>query len=628
MITKSERQHILVLEDSAFRRTIVLDNNQYSMGRHSTSSIQFFSRQASRHHATLIRKFNSKLDEDVFWIIDGDLDGNKSQNGIFINGEKCLVRELKDGDLINFGCNVNASYHNSSGEKPIVVEEVSLDNLKNNIPESEKQAFQARSTLILSQPSITNVRPDDETFQDVSYLDSVTNLPNQTLFLEYVHIALSNAERYQHRVGLVLFQLTNWEDLDNFLGVGLSDLALNHCAQKLRSCLRDGDIVSRWDSTEFMVLLPQVQDPGNLDRISFRLYQSLAAPFALQKHTVEFQVAYGTALYPQNGKTVELLLSTLTKTLHRPENFLSPEAIQLEADLIEGVISLDDIPTTLQTALVSKELQISDAEKERLNKVEKRIEKAIKNDELVLYYQPEFNLETGKIESMEALIRWQHPNQGILAPHQFLPWSDQTSIIVSMTEWILKTACNQHRIWQEQGIVLPAVSVNLSDKQFYHPQLLTMVEKALNQARLAPQHLELEMTESTILRDFNISRQMIKTLHSAGIHVSLDDFGKGYVSVRHLQELSLDKFKIDKIFVNNLLENPTATTMLEALINLGRSFKIQVVSEGVETETQVQILQGLNCTSMQGYYFSKPMSSQDSSRFLLDHNSHPATGSV
>ncbi|BFM41341.1 EAL domain-containing protein [Synechocystis sp. LKSZ1] len=617
MSTNLEKQHILVLEDSAFRRTIVLDGPQYSLGRHSNSDIQMFSRQASRHHATLLRKFNSKLNADVFWIIDGDLDGNKSQNGVFVNGEKCLVRELKDGDLINFGCDVNASYHNSSGDRPASLKDLERDNSRRT--NGTEGGTPNKSTLILSQYSISNVRPDDETFQDMSYLDVVTNLPNHLLFLEYLNIALSNAERYQHEVGLVLFQLTNWEKLINTVGSNLGDLILNQTGQKLKSCLRNGDIVARWGIEEFMVLLPQIRDRDNLERISARLFQVLVTPFVLQGHSIHLQVTYGLALYPQSGNGTDLLIKAAYGNLHTPSLAMVSPAAQLEAELLAANISSDDLPTSIKTPSLPNLPLISPEERERLAKVEKRIERALKNEELDLYYQPQVNLQSGQVEAMEALIRWKHPQQGVLAPQQFLPWSDQTEMIVPLTHWILETACRQCQAWHQQGFTALVVSVNLSDKQFYHPQLLPLVQEVLTQTGLMPTFLELEMTEATILRNFEFAENLILALHDGGIRISLDNFGKGFASLRYLQEFPLNKFKIDKSFVINLVEHPENTAMLEALINLGQSFKVQVVAEGVEVQEQVNILADLNCFAMQGYHFSKPLNAEDASQFLVNH---------
>jgi diguanylate cyclase (GGDEF)-like protein len=578
-----------------------------------------FSRQASRHHATLLRKFNSKLNADVFWIIDGDLDGNKSQNGVFVNGEKCLVRELKDGDLINFGCDVNASYHNSSGDKLVSMKNLNHEREGSRRTDSTEEGTPNKNTLILSQYSISNVRPDDETFQDMSYLDVVTNLPNHLLFLEYLNIALSNAERYQHEVGLILFQLTNWEKLLGTVGTTLGDLILNQMGQKLKSCLRNGDIVARWGTEEFMVLLPQIRDRENLERISARLFQTLVTPFVLQGHHVNLQLLYGIALYPQNGNNADLLIKGAYGKLHTPSLAVVSPVAQLEAELLTATISSDDLPTSIKAPALPNLPPVSPEERERLAKVEKRIERALKNEELDLYYQPQINLKSGQVEAMEALIRWKHPQQGVLAPQQFLPWSDQTEMIIPLTRWILETACRQCQVWHQQGLTHLVVSVNLSDKQFYHSQLFALVQESLAQTGLAPAFLELEMTETTILRNFEFAENLILALHQEGIRISLDNFGKGFASLRYLQEFPLDKFKIDKSFVINLVEHPEDTAMLEALINLGQSFKIQVVAEGVEVQEQVNILADLNCFAMQGYHFSKPLNATDASQFLAHH---------
>lgn len=595
-----EAQHILVLEDSASRRTIVLDGPQYTLGRHSNNDIQMFSRQASRYHATLLRKFNTKLNTNVFWIIDGDLDGHKSQNGVFVNGEKCLVKELKDGDLINFGCNVTASYHDANSNKSISITDLNYERKHNHQNDSRNEEILNKSTLILPESLITNIRHDDKTFHDISYLDVVTSLPNHLLFLEYLNIALSNAERDEHTVGLVLFQLSHWAKLVNQVGTALSDLILNQIGQKLKSSLRNGDIVARWRGEEFMVLLPQVHDQENLERISTRLFQVLTASFVLQGQSVNLPLLYSIALYPENGNNADALIKAAYSNLHSPRLVTAAPVAPLQVDL-------PNLPP------------VSSEKWERLAKMEKRIEQALHHGELDLYYQPQVNLKSGQVEVMEALIRWKHPKHGILAPQQFLPWSEQTEMIVPLTRWILKTACLQCQAWHQQGFTTLVMSVNLSDKQFYHPQLLPLIQEVLSQTGLASSFLELEMTEATMLQNLEFADNLILSLYHQGIRVSLDNFGKGITSLRYLEKFPLNQFKIDKSLVINLIEHPENTAMVEALIHLGQSFKIQAVAEGVERQEQINILTSLNCFTMQGYYFSKPLNAVDASQFLVNY---------
>jgi diguanylate cyclase (GGDEF)-like protein len=613
-----ESQHILVLEDSSCRRTIVLEDSQYSLGRHSGCSIQIASAQASRHHATLVRKFNNKFNREIYLIIDGDLDGNKSQNGIFVNGSKCLVHELKDGDLINFGCQINASYHcinyGQSQSQP-----AGFFSTADSFTTSNAE----RQTLSAVPYPARDTNPGQGTVEEMSYLDPTTNLPNQVLFLEYFNIALSNAERAQHQVGLILIQIRNWSKLKNDYGDSIYTLVLSRMGQQLKTSLRNGDIVARWGQNEFIVLLSQIRESDNVENIARRLLQCLITPKEVQGKVLQLDLSQGVAIYPQDGDNVETLTKILRQHLQPSQHpdliIASPDSGFFHTHTADTILPDKSTLNFAQLNLATLTDVNEDAERERLLKVEKRIQRALRKSELELYYQPQINIYNQEIEAMESLIRWLHPTQGMIAPRQFLPWSDQTDMVLPLTEWILQTACSQNRTWQSQGLQPVTVAVNLSNKQFYHPNLTAIVQSALVASQLEPRWLELEITESTILEDFESAQSIIRTLDERGIKIALDDFGVDYASIRYLQALPIDKLKIDSSLIQRLQTYPEDTTMLEVLINLGHSFRIVVVAEGVETQAQLETLRALQCFTMQGYQLSSPLSGLEAGEFLNRH---------
>ncbi|BAM50468.1 hypothetical protein BEST7613_1537 [Synechocystis sp. PCC 6803] len=605
------KQHILVLEDANQRRTIILDEQQYSIGRHSGTSIQIHSRQASRHHATLMRKTNSKTNEECFWIIDGDLEGNKSQNGVFVNGEKRLIHELKNGDLINFGCSINASYHvtgegfGESSSQPVEI-------LPQTSPYNEAVSAQIASSYNTREGVDLLAGSNDETFHEQSYLDTATDLPNQTLFLEYLNIALSNARRHHAQVGVLLCQINNWSDLKRKRGDAVANAFLQEAGQKLKSNLRNGDIVSRWDKDEFIFLVSKVQDTSSLLGIAQRLMKPVLAPVTAGGRPFQPEITYGVALYPVDGEQVNDLIGhireNLQQLLPQPTNPGSGEAD-------------DHIETAVDVRIGAPQPVpgLSDSDQKRLAIVEKRLLRALEQHELELYYQPRINWRKKTIEAMEAFIRWQHPQKGLLPPGQFLPWSDQTEFMVPLTRWILETACQQNVLWQQQLQTPFLVSVNISEKQFYHPLLKNMVMEAIAMAKMETHYLELEIQESTVMKDFGLAQQIITNLHNYGVGFSLDDFGTDYMSPRCLQDLPFQKLKIDKSLTAQLLEqtdNVPNLTMMETLINLGKTFNLKVVAEGVEQEEQINILDSLNCFFMQGYCFSEPLNILAANSFL------------
>lgn len=593
-------QHILVIEDQAHRRTIILDEPNYTLGRHSSNNIPMYSRQASRHHATLVRKFNTKTNQYSYLILDGDLEGNKSQNGIFVNGQKCLVHELSDGDLINFGCDVNASYHHlTRGENSLVngsfnsgndshYEYKKLYNIQGN--------NQATNTLILTEEDTENRQDEDDTLQDYSYLDNLTGLPNATLFKEYLYIALSNAKRYQQSAAIAFMEVDNLSQIMKNIGKETGEKFLKEISNKIRGSLRNGDIVCRWNESQFAILLPQISNIQNLPNIVQRISCAISQSITINSKTFIPYIHQAIVSYPQDATDL-------------------PEILNLvEQRLIQAKIKYQSIATFAVDTPVPN----------RKERVEKRLHRALEKNELALLYQPQVNLRTGEIEAMEAFVRWQHPQQGLVKPSQFIPWADQTELINPLSQWILETACTQNRQWQKDGIPPLVVSVNLSAKQFYHDDFCNLVQGILKKTGLEGRWLELEITETLALDNLEKAQQVIKSLRQLGVRFSLDDFGKHYASVRYLRELAVNKIKIDQSLIAQLADNSQVTEIISALIDLGKIFHLQVVAEGVENQAQLAMLQNLQCFLMQGYRFSQPMNSEDARNFLLLHRSPSA----
>ena len=591
-------QHILVVEDQVSRSTIILDEANYTMGRHSSNSIQMNSRQSSRHHATFVRKFNTKLNQFTYLIVDGDLEGNKSQNGIFINGEKCLVHELKDGDLINFGCDVNASYHHI-GRREHVSLTSSLNSEVNSVSQhnelySSTENIQTKKTLILSEDDTDtkknrNSKDNEDTFADYSYLDNVTGLPNQTLFNEYLYIAVSNAKRHQHHVAVLLvdfnlFSSTNYDSKKEWANQILKDVG-----KSIQNRLRNGDIVARWGDSQFSILLPQIENIKNSTTIVQRILSTNDQNITINGEPVHIQTHYAVVVYPQDAEDSQKILNLL------------------EYRLSQAKLESQSIP--------SSSLELSN----RRSQVEKRLHRAIKYEELDLYYQPQINLKTGSVEAMEAFVRWHHPQKGLITPEKFLPWADKTELTDPLNRWILTEACNQNVRWQQAGISPLAMSVNLSEKQFYHPNLPRLLEEILTETELDSRWLELEISESFLINQIEPAQKIIRALDQLGVSFCLDDFGKHYASIRYLIEFPIKKIKIDQSFIAKLVDNPQAMKIISTFINLGENLNIQVIAKGIETQLQTDILQNLNCFLMQGYRFSQPMKGEEAKTFLLLH---------
>ncbi|ACK66659.1 diguanylate cyclase/phosphodiesterase [Rippkaea orientalis PCC 8801] len=602
---KAKEKYVLIIEDSHSRQTIMLEEDKYSIGRHSSNSIVIPSRQISRIHATLIRKINRQTDQDSFWILDGDLEGNRSQNRIFVNGEKCLVHELKDGDLINFGCEVNASYHllSSGTISETLVDQNCHSKIDNPEPEKETQVMEKfprlqpydphkQETLRLDISPIQDEN-DEDTFIEKSYTDPLTDLPNQILVNEYLSIALTNAKRNKNLVGLILIDIKDFKKINDNVSYSIGDQILQQIAKRLKDYLRSGDIVGRWGGDQFSILLTQVKTIENVEKVIKRLIKILQEPLPIDKQIYTLDYYLGLAIYPQDGDGSQRLIGYVERQI-------------ADAKKSGNCITLKEASAEINSQLLQ---------------FQKRLKQALIHQELSLHYQPQVNIITGQIEGVEALIRWHHPKQGLLLPQKFLSWAEKTDLLIPLTRWILETACTQNKAWQNDGLPPILMSVNLSTEQFYHPQLIKLIKQVLLATGLKSRWLELEITETTILKDSQKAYRILKALQHLGVSLCLDDFGKGYGAISYLSDSPFQKLKIDLSVIQKLKENPENTMMISALIALAEKFQMRVVAEGVETQQQLDVLYTLQCDAIQGYRFSRPLPVEEATEFL-QFNSH------
>jgi diguanylate cyclase (GGDEF)-like protein len=588
--------HVLVIEDDKYRRTISLEESTYSLGRQKGNSIVINSKQVSRKHATLIRRLNSKTNSYSYWILDGDLEGNKSVNGIFVNGEKCLVKELKNGDLINFGCNVNASYHSITHWSDT---SINIDRLRNGtVGTVGKQQVSATTTIGSSfrtaSVTLADPHPDKlmskETIQEQAFRDPLTDLPNKVLFNEYLSIALSNAKNNQNLVGVVLLDIDGFKHINDGFGYPVGDRLLKCCAERLNACFRSGDIVARWGGDEFAILLPRISSVEDVNKISQRVLAVFNQPFELSGQNLQLRSQIGIALYSQDGCDANILVQQATENLRRNKERNA------------------NTSTLHDTKIDSKAIQ--------LFKAKNLLSQALTHQEFALYYQPQVNASSGEIHGMEALLRWKHPRFGAVSPSKFIPLAEETDLIIPIGKWVLKTACLQNQAWQKIGLPSLPVSVNLSPRQLHHPEIVKMVGEVLEETGLHPHWLELEITEAAIINNVELTGKVLREFHQLGVHISMDDFGIGCSSLGYLKQLPFHTLKIAQSFVRELKEDSQDTALLSALITLGRSLNLKVVAEGVETQQQVELLRSLHCEEMQGYRFSQPLQAEEAARFL------------
>ena len=809
MLEIEQSSHILVIEDPNFRKSITLEKASYSLGRHSDNDIVVSSQKISRYHATFVRRTDIKNNKFSYWILDGDLQGTRSRNGIFVNSKKCLVHELKHGDIIKFGQDVKARYHilSNFSEVPESITESSEENHKLPLSqEHRKNTLISKETLIApyeqfeqlndielarlssfgelsSQPIleidlngnitylnsaaiitfkeitrkklnhpllkgliencknqvnsfIREVEIDDKIFkQNAHYLPEnkiirsyITDITQQTkleqltqnrgflyksllekitdsiiladreskkiLFInaacsnllgysamvaanmtlndlsfepaklpnildeiiannnDYIgnyflrhqdgfgieltlnisliyweiekifyvilrrssnaeslnkdhtslelsekkvyerqlETALANATRNKTLLAVIFLSITNFTEIETKFSKDFSFLLFSSFTDRLRSCLRLGDTVSYWGENKFAVLMPQIGGVEEVAKISQRIINSLENSFKIEDQILRLDSSLGIAIYPQDGENSDTLIKNANLALNRAKETRNYNYLFYNSNM------------NSQTSV--------------LLKLEKFLYQAIERQELLLHYQPQVNVSNDKIQGIEALLRWKHPELGLLLPNSFIKIAETNGLILPIGEWVLRTACYQNKIWQKQGLPPIKMSVNISDAEFKQPNFTWLVQTIIQETGLEANLLELEITANTLMQDDEYSYEILSELRDLGVTISVDDFTAGLSSLQKLKKLPLNTLKIDQNFVKNLKNETQDLAIISTMIALGKGLNLRVVAEGVETLEQMKLLQSKECEEMQGFWFSRPLAAEEAIKLL------------
>ncbi len=415
----------------------------------------------------------------------------------------------------------------------------------------------------------------------LAHFDPLTHLPNRVLLRDrFEQTALAAGER-EASVALLYLDVDYFQKVNDALGHDTGDRLLVAIAERLRQCVPATDTVCRLSADEFLVLHPCPQGAGEAAALANAIRATFGEPFAIEPHQIGVTFSIGIALYPDDGRDFATLFKCADTAMHSAEEagrnayrFFTPE---MNVDLREQM--------RLSGALLP----------------------ALRRGEFVLHYQPQVDIASGRIVGAEALIRWQHPEDGLIPPGRFIPLAEQSGHIVDIGEWVLNEACRQARAWRDEGLPPLVVAVNLSALQFKRSRVDELVAEALALAGLPPACLELELTESILLQDVATTMQTLQALKATGVHLSIDDFGTGYSSLSYLKQLAVDKLKIDQSFVRDMLTDEDGASIVRAIIQLGHTLQLTVIAEGVETEAQLAFLGGSGCDEVQGYLLGRPL---------------------
>jgi diguanylate cyclase (GGDEF)-like protein/PAS domain S-box-containing protein len=439
----------------------------------------------------------------------------------------------------------------------------------------------SQAEILVWVQDITERKQMENTIRQMAYYDSLTGLPNRNLLNDRLAVALANASRNNQKVAIFFLDLDHFKTINDSLGHEAGDQLLQQVSLRIRKIMRKQDTIARMGGDEFIVLIPGLLDTDHTARLAEKILDAITPVFKIGENELYVGCSIGISIFPDDGMEIKTLLKNSDLAMYRAKE--------------KG-------RNTFQLYTPSMNFKAM----ERLA-VEKNLRKALDREEFELYYQPKVDLKSGQIAGMEALIRWDSPELGLVMPDQFIPIAEETRLIIQLGHWVLVTACRQARLWQEAGLPQIPISVNLSVVQFTHPNLVSEIDKVLKQMKIPAHQLELEITESVLMQDTTLAVSILNKLSQLGIKISIDDFGTGYSSLNYLKNLPLDYLKIDQTFIKDFsLQANSAIT--KAIVTLAQSLNMKTIAEGVETEEQRKFLAELNCDVAQGYLFSKPIS--------------------
>jgi diguanylate cyclase (GGDEF)-like protein/PAS domain S-box-containing protein len=447
----------------------------------------------------------------------------------------------------------------------------------------------AASVLAVAR-DVTERHQHEAALEHQALHDLLTGLPNRTLLHDRLTQAIRHAERYGTRLGVMFIDLDKFKFINDSMGHSVGDELLRATAARLLECVRDSDTVARLGGDEFVLLIDRVGDESTLPKLAQRTVQTLGEPLMLAGQSHRVTCSIGVSVYPADGQDAEQLLRQADLAMYRAKE--------------AGRNNFQFFTQTMQ---------------ERLDAhltLERQLLRALERDEFILHFQPQVALRSGRIVGLEALIRWQSPQLGLVPPMRFIPLAEESNLILAIGEWVLHSACAQLKTWQQRGLAIVPVAVNVAARQFTQQRVDLLTQQALQRHALEPRYLELELTESASMGDPQSTIVWMQRLKEIGVSLAIDDFGTGYSNLSYLKRFPVDKLKIDQAFIRGMTSEPRDHSITTAVIRLARSLGLRTIAEGVETEGQLRLLMDESCDEMQGYYFSPPRPADEIAKML------------
>lgn len=691
--------HVLTIEDPKSFRNFLLHNMTYSLGRGIENSIVLRSNLVSRQHAMLLTIASPQNLSYFFRIIDGNLNGTRSTNGILINGKRRLSHILCQGDEILFSKDTRVVYqvisaianankdqmknkleHKLKGNlydgknliasgqgisevhsihfsklqviarqdlsvnmrgmveqfsaspqlnpqpvidfslagkilylNPASLQQFSdLDTMQLNHPLLQELLNQLRPLITLNNDSfIREVRINDKVFEEIIHFkswndvvrvhisditkqkqseeiisyqihfDNLTDLPNRKYLHDHLFEITEKPQGKQQRFAILFLDIDRFKLINDSLGHMIGDLLLKAVSDRLKSSIKKGDLLVRWGSDEFAIVTKKIESTDAVVQVAESLIQTLTLPFVCGGHELHITTCIGVSIYPDHNTDVEELIRNADMAMYR-------------AKANGQNIFQFYIPNMQEQSF------------QKLT-MENNLRRALENEELETYYQPQVDLITNKIVGLEVLLRWKHVTLGSISPGKFIPLAEETGLIIAMGNWVLKHSCLQAIAWQKMGLSPIQIGVNLSIKQLQQKDFLASLKQILEETKFDPHYLELEITEGIMMDNVQEKIKILHQFRAMGIKLSIDDFGTGYSSLSYLKNLPVDTLKIDRAFIEYIAHNEQDQAIVTSLINLSHSLKLVVIAEGAETKEQVDLLRTFGCNQVQGYFFYKPL---------------------